>query len=95
MERELEDFKVEIKNSKELQVAVESNKVAASQAITQNNKLKAELEKLNQIIEHQVIVYVKGKYFISLEYNKYLIKEINFSRIMRKWYSIIRLSKKE
>lgn len=68
MERELEDFKVEIKNSKELQMAVESNKVAASQAITQNNKLKAELEKLNQIIEHQVIVYVKGKYFIFLEY---------------------------
>lgn len=49
-------------------MAVESNKVAASQAITQNNKLKAELEKLNQIIEHQVIVYVKGKYFIFLEY---------------------------
>lgn len=54
LERELENIKVEMADSNELQMAIESNKVAASQAISQNNKLKAELERLNEVIELQV-----------------------------------------
>lgn len=53
----METLKIEITKSNELQMAVESNKVAASQAISQNNKLKKELEKLNEIINLLVFFF--------------------------------------
>ncbi|KAK7603794.1 hypothetical protein V9T40_003793 [Parthenolecanium corni] len=50
LEENLEALKNEMMNIGELQKEIESNKVAASQAISQNNKLKTELERLNNLI---------------------------------------------
>lgn len=43
-------------NAQELQMAVESNKVAASQAIAQNTKMKNEFEQLHQLVQTLVSV---------------------------------------
>lgn len=50
LEENLEALKTEMMNTNELQNEIESNRVAASQAISQNNKLKTELERLNNLI---------------------------------------------
>lgn len=51
LEREIENLKADMTNAHELQMAVESNKVAASQAIAQNTKLKNEFEQLHQMVQ--------------------------------------------
>lgn len=51
MELEVENFKADMTNAQELQMAVESNKVAASQAIAQNSKMKKEFEELRQMVQ--------------------------------------------
>ncbi|XP_065202689.1 golgin subfamily A member 2-like isoform X2 [Planococcus citri] len=51
LENELENSRTDATNAHELQSVVESNKVAASQAIAQNSKLKEELVRLNACVE--------------------------------------------
>lgn len=62
LENELENAKSDVTNAHELQAAVESNKVAASQAIAQNAKLKEELVRLNACVDELVcfILYCKN-----------------------------------
>lgn len=56
LEGNLEALKNEMMSTTELQNEIESNKVAASQAILQNNKLKIELERLNNLINAMVSI---------------------------------------
>ena len=51
LEHEIDNLKADMTNAHELQMAVESNKVAASQAIAQNTKLKNEFEQLHQMMQ--------------------------------------------
>lgn len=66
LEENLEALKNEMMNIGELQKEIESNKVAASQAISQNNKLKTELERLNNLINAMASIEHIHVFFFAL-----------------------------
>lgn len=66
LEENLEALKNEMMNIGELQKEIESNKVAASQAISQNNKLKTELERLNNLINAMASIEDIHVFFFAL-----------------------------